>query len=265
MCIEFTGLPGSGKTTLSFALVTHLQTLSKNVLSRNDAVLKCIRRRDDGYLKNVIKRFPYRFWQTLMGPKFSLPEFVELSSRHLELVSFISETLSRSNLPELLVQSIWNTVARTFAEYQIILPHIHQQELFIMDEAFSQRCFTLFGYIEQKVPDESIKQYASMAPISDHLIWVRTPPQICVERFMSRYQTQPVPFDFKLDPDELLGNFESGEQILEKLCTALEKQGKHIYQIRGDQTKSDAVKEICSLAPKFLNWSAPPFQSQGDR
>jgi len=251
MYLEFAGLPGSGKSTLSSALKKHLLSLACPVLSREEAILKCIRRRDDGRIKNMLKRFPYRIWRPLMGTEFSVPEFVSLSSRHLEFISFISKMLSESNLPELLIESIWSTIIKSFSELQLVSQHIYDSEMVIMDEAFSHRCFTLFGYMENLVSDDLISQYAKLAPILNQVFWIVTDPRTCVERFMRRYQSRPVPYGFKLDKGELLNNFTTGNRVLESLSDALKDQGKYVHRINGDRYISESIEEINSVASRI--------------
>jgi thymidylate kinase len=248
MYLEFAGLPGSGKSTLSSALKKHLLTLPCHALSCNEAIIQCIRRRDDGPIKNMLKRFPSRLWWPLMGSKFALQEFVKLSSRQMEFISFMSKMLSESNLPELFIESVWNTVVKSFSEIQLISQHISESELVIMDEAFSQRCFTLFGYMENNISDDLISKYAKLAPISNQVFWIITNPRSCVERFMLRYQSRPLPYDFKLDKEELLNNFESGNSVLGRLTEALEGQGKSVYRIDGNSDINESIAEVCKVA-----------------
>lgn len=251
MYLEFAGLPGSGKSTLSVALKRHLLAVPCHALSRNEAIILCIRRRDDGPIKNMLQRFPSRIWWSLMGSKFALKEFVILSSRHLEFITFVSEMLSESNLPESLIESIWDTFVRTFSEIQLVSQHIDESELVIMDEAFSQRCFTLFGYMENTISDDLISRYAKLAPISDQVFWVITNPQACVERFMRRYQSRPVPYDFKLDKEELLNNFQNGNSVLKRLSEALKGQGKCVHRIDGDSDINQSIAQVCKVASGY--------------
>jgi thymidylate kinase len=160
----------------------------------------------------------------------------------------MSKMLSESNLPELFIESVWNTVVKSFSEIQLISQHISESELVIMDEAFSQRCFTLFGYMENNISDDLISKYAKLAPISNQVFWIITNPRSCVERFMLRYQSRPLPYDFKLDKEELLNNFESGNSVLGRLTEALEGQGKSVYRIDGNSDINESIAEVCKVA-----------------
>ncbi|SDT86348.1 hypothetical protein [Desulfobacula phenolica] len=250
MYLEFAGLPASGKSTLSSTLKKYLDTLPKQVFSRKEAMIQSLRRRDDGHVKNVLKLLPSRFWWPLMGSQFALPEFVSLSSRHLKFIIFISKMLSESNLPKRLIESIWDTTVRTFSEIQLISQHIGDSEIIIMDEAFFQRCFTLFGYMESTISDDLISHYAELAPISDHIFWIVTSPQSCVDRLKLRYQNQTSPYE--LSSRELIRNFESGNNVLMRLSNALESQGKCVHRIPGDDDKDVSIAKICKAAEMIL-------------
>ena len=252
MYFEFAGIPGSGKTTLSSALVNCLKKKDRNVHARHDAVIRAIRKRDDGFLGNMLKHLPSRLWQFQLGPGKALPEFVTHSSRFMELVGFVSQTLDASELPPLLKESIWNTFARTFAERHLISTHMAPRELVVMDEAFCQRCFTLFGYMETDVPDRDIIKFSQLAPFSDTIIYVSADPETCVCRFMERYRFQPVPYDFKLDHKELLMSFQNGTRILHCLASELEQMGKRVFYLKGDNDLRDEIEKVNQIAASLF-------------
>ena len=253
MYFEFAGVPGSGKSTLASALQEHLHSLNPPVLSREDAIRQCLKKRKDGPIRGMLKQFPSRIWQPFMGVQFALPEFVTISSRHLEFISFISKTLSESHLPPLMIESIWHTTVRTFSELALITNHTATPELVLMDEAFAQRCFTLFGYIEHSVPNNLIQKYAELAPISDHVFWIVTDPATCVERFMKRYESQPLPYDFELNKEELTENFKSGNRILGHLANVLRKRGAQVYQIDGNCELNQSIEMLCNIDFQISN------------
>lgn len=246
MYFEFAGVPGSGKSTLSSALENYFHSCQEPALSRGDALKKCLQSRNDGTIKNIVKRLPYRIWQPFIGVQSALPEFATISSRHLEFIAFISKTLSQSDLPELLIESIWNTTVRTFAEIELINNHLEDSERIILDEAFAQRCFTLFGYMENAIPDYLIQQYAQLAPISNHLFLIITDPETCTDRFIKRYQSRPVPYNFELNKEELTINFESGNRILGHLAEELEKQKKQVHRIDGNCDVKECIEIVCN-------------------
>ena len=251
MYIEFAGLPGSGKSTLSSALKRHLITTSCHMLSKNEAIIKYLKKRNDGLVRNMLKRFPARIWLPLLMSQFILSEFVKSSSRHLEFVAFLSKMLADSNFSEQLTESIWNTIVRSFAEIEIVSKYIHDSKIVIMDEAFSQRCFTLFGYMEKSVSNELIYRYASLAPVSNHVVLIITTPETCVERFMQRPQSQQIIDKFKINRKELLSNFKNGTDVLECLGEVLEAQGNFVYRIYGDCDLDESIASVCEIG-RFL-------------
>ena len=249
MYLEFAGLPGSGKTTLSSALTKHLKTArEEKVYSRDEGVIKSLKRRNDGWIKNLIKKLPSRLWWPLMGVPFALPEFVKTSSPRLEFISFVSNILATSNMEPVLIESIWNTIIRSFCEVQLVSQHVYDDELVIMDEAFAQRCFTLFGYIEAKIPDDFITRYTTLAPLSDHTFWIITSPETCIERLKIRFKNKPSPYE--LNSKELLNNFEVGNRVLNCLADSLENQGKQVHRINGESDINTSILEICRISPK---------------
>ena len=183
-----------------------------------------------------------------MGTEFALPTFVEHSSRHLEFISFISKILSESNMEPWLATSIWNTFIRSFCEVDLVT-HLNDSELVLMDEAFFQRCFTLFGYIENRVSDDLIAMYAKLAPISDQIVWIITKPENCIERLKLRYRNKPSPYG--LGSKELLIEFKNGNDVLRRLAKVLETRGKRVYRINGDVDINESTSEICKISSLY--------------
>lgn len=252
MYLEFAGLPGAGKSTLSRRLQQQMSDLPLRSLSRDEAVTASLRRRNDGKIINLLKRLPPRLWRSFSEARSALSDFSTLSSKHLEFLSFFSKTLAESELPDMLIESIWHTTVRTFYEVRLVSHHLKANELAIMDEAFFQRCFTLFGYMETCVADDLVEQYALLAPISNHVVRVITDPQKCVDRFMRRYRSRPIPYDFKLDRDELLNNFQCGDRIISKLCDLLRKQGATVWEVNGHGNIEDALAALAPLGKSFV-------------
>lgn len=251
MYFEFAGLPGAGKSTLSRRLKQQMSPLPLRFLSRDEAVTESLRRRNDGKVINLLKRLPPRLWRSFSEARSALSDFSVLSSRHLEFLSFFSKTLAESELPDSLIESIWHTTVRTFYEVQLISHHLKENELAIMDEAFFQRCFTLFGYMGKSAPENLIEQYARLAPISNHVIQVITDPHRCVDRFMRRYRSRPRLYS-KLDKKELLNNFQYGNGILSNLCDLLKKQGATVWEVSGHGDIEEALVKLAPLGKAFV-------------
>ena len=169
--------------------------------------------------------------------------------------------LSESMLPNDLIRSIWNTIVRSFAETHIVTQYGLDSEIIILDEAFSQRCFTLFGYMEKKIPDEFISCYTNLAPISDHIFWIATSPQTCIERLKLRYKNKTSPYE--LASNELLRDFESGNNILKRLYVSLEGRGKSTYRVNEKNNKDKFMSYINTLNPDIWHSSRQKTNQKG--
>lgn len=234
MILELAGLPGSGKTTLTRTLTRPDSPLPCRPMSREEAVAACLRRRHDGRIRNLIKRLPVRLWWSWLGVPRSLEDYQAASARHLELVSLATRELADHMPDRDLAASIWRTFARTFIETGLIQRYLKKGEWVILDEAFCQRCFTLFAYMDRPVAGAPLETYVRLAPVFGPVFHVDASPETCIRRLKQRYTATPSPYE--LDSETLLRQFYAGRDILRRFFSLLEARGIEIHRLDGETT-----------------------------
>ena len=180
--IEFCGLPGSGKSTLLEPFISELRRIvGWPVLNREAMVDCCLRRRDDGMIKNTMKHLPGFTWKRFLGLEYAMPEFHLFASANPSLMAQIFQSLAHSDVSDQARQCVLYAVFRTILEYCLASSYM-KNEILASDEGFVHRCFTVFGYLRSNVPKENILRFANDIPLPDALIHIETAPEICENR-----------------------------------------------------------------------------------
>jgi hypothetical protein len=114
-----------------------------------------------------------------------------------------------------------------------------------MDEGFAQRFFTLRGYRGLgRVGDAAL--YAARMPVPSGLVWVTTPPEVCVDRARKRAQ---IPRLLRHEPAALLSvRLAEGTALLSELAAELERRGVPLLRVPGVGEPEAAFREIAAFA-----------------
>ncbi len=184
--VELFGLPGSGKSFLADALQRRLKELGINALDRQTAVRLCLRRRDDGPLMAVLKKFPHAFWGRLVHEHHCLPELLNFFARHPALAALYQQDLSRSGASESTIRNLLGAFAASCVERQLFEHHGAADELILADEGFCHRFFTLYGNLSILCSNKEIRRYVKLLPPVQGVVFVSTPVQTCIERMKKR-------------------------------------------------------------------------------
>ena len=87
--IEFMGLPGSGKSTLAEILLKEFRLRGLPILTNEEAVTRCIKRRDDGIIRNLLKQLPFIVWEPVAGIRNALPELHEFAGKNFSFMELL--------------------------------------------------------------------------------------------------------------------------------------------------------------------------------
>jgi hypothetical protein len=236
MHIELCGVPGAGKSTACAALVADAGSAAR-ALGREAAMLRCLRRRDDGLLKNTLKRLPGWVWKRIMDTAYAMDELRRFMADHIALSDHVMHTLHARALSPRDADIVWGAFMRTFVEYELARRFLRDDETLIMDEGFAHRAFTLFGYLDEALPEADLERYAALVPLPDRVILVDTPPPVCAERLAAR-PARPFQFPIQLadmTPERRVAQLEHGAACLRRVADALEARGAHVVRIDTSQ------------------------------
>ncbi|MCX6995980.1 MAG: AAA family ATPase [Kiritimatiellaeota bacterium] len=241
--IEFMGLPGAGKSTLARVLLAELRQRGLSMRSNEEAVIHCVRRRDDGILMNVIKRLPFGVWEPIAGSRYALLEFQLFSSAHTPLLGLVFEILNRDPVPPALQQCILYALYLHYAERQLLETHLGEGESVVVEEGVAMGLLALLGSLPPGKPcEEDIERYARDMPASFGVVWVDADPAICAARLRRRPQL-PLPWAACSD-EALLAHLEYGRHILDRAAAEFRRRGTPVCRIPNSEAAVGCAVEL---------------------
>jgi len=264
--IEFCGLPGSGKTTLYETFVGALSRLRPGTFGREAAVTACIRRRDDGLLKNVLKRFPPLVWKRFMGSEFALPELEAFVGARVGLLAHVSRALAERDVPARYAQVTLGAFFKNFAECELVRRYLRPDETFVMDEGNSHRAITLYGYLPAPPPESEIREYADLIPKPDVVFWTDADPALCEARIATRGK-KPYRRPFQLEDlalPERVRRLAPCRACIAVVADQLKVRGVDVIRIDTNGKQSETVAAAKTWAARMAGHTDPPRAGPAD-
>ena len=256
--IEFCGVPGSGKSTASDIVVRMLNENGTGVLDRKRAVLRCLRKRRDGCLKDAMKRLHPFFWERFMNVDTCLDELLRFEAAHPELLAFVTGELARRVASERDRNIVLGSFFRSFVEQALFHGQPAIAETLVLDEALVHRGFTLFGYLAGSVPETELRQYAELIPLPDSVVYVTAPAELSERRLAAR---TGVVFQYPIqladmEPATRVARLRRGAECLDVVIARLVERGTRV--VRSDNSGSlRSLNSQCEEAVRTLDVARP--------
>lgn len=239
--IEFMGLPASGKSTLCHSLTAELHRRAPGIMQLEQAIIRCLKRRDDGVLCNILKRMPYVVWEPICGMRNALTELHAFASENVPAIHLVFEVMNRISLPPAWRQCTTYAFFKLFAEQHLFEAHIRDDEGVIVEEGFALGVFTLFGYLPKEILHHNdIENYITHFPRPDAVFWIDTNPSECFVRLQKRPEL-PLLLQGKNSTD-VVEQLQHGFSCLQKAVTELERRGVPIFHVSNSKGQLETLR-----------------------
>ena len=249
--IEFMGLPGAGKSTLAHVLLKELRKGGFPLLSSEEAVIRCIRRRDDGILKNLMKRLPFAVWEPVAGTRTSLDELHGFASMHADFFGLWFEVLNRGPVPETWRQCILYALFKRCVERQLWDAHLNSDENVLVEEGFMLGVITMLGCLPPGSPcEKDVDRYVRHMPVPFAVFRIETDPNECARRLRQRPE-MPLLWAECTEP-ELIEQLEYGIHCLDMAAIKLARRGVPIFQVSNPEGGALVAQEQIRTEGKLL-------------
>jgi hypothetical protein len=203
----------------------------------------------------VLKRFPDCVWKRFLGIETAMPELHLFASEHAGLLGHICGSLAHHAVPAPWQQCILYTAFRTFAEHQLVVRHLTEREVLVVDEGFAQRAFTLYGYLPGPLRDTDIVGYVDQIPAPHALIYVDARPETCATRLAQR--PRPPFMLAHLDPAGQRAQLAVGRERLTTAVSRLRGRGVRVETIETDGPLPQILNRIRDCAQSLPGNIAP--------
>lgn len=187
--VEFMGLPGSGKSALARLLLAESKRSGSCAWLPSDAALvRCLRRRNDGVLRNALKKLPPPAWESLFGSRHTLAELTRFAGSHPALFAFVFEVLNRRPMPLDWRTCILHAFFKKAAERLLMDEFLSSGEKVFVEEGFAMGVFTLLDGLSAPPGEEDVQRYCRHMPVPQAVIWVDVDPAQCAARLKKRIE-----------------------------------------------------------------------------
>lgn len=243
--IECMGLPGAGKSTLAARLLADLRRRGPALQGNEEAVVRCLRRRDDGVIRNLLKILPYPVWEPVAGSRHALAELHAFSSAHPSLWALAFELTSRAAVPPAVRQCILYALYQHGAERQLFDERLRAGEGVLVEEGLAMGLLALLDCLPVEEPcDDVVARYIAAMPAPFALVWIDADPAECAARLRLR-PGLPLPWAQCID-GELMERLERGRRGLERACAACARRGIPCSRIQNPAGHEEsAAQRLC--------------------
>ena len=188
MFIEFLGVPGSGKTTLTPVVAHHLRDRGLTAMTGTEAGRPFARRTLWGRMISTAIRQPdlqrSALWLTFVYA--SIPHRLGFAVENYQFVRYTIKSQLGRPLPRQHLRLIRQHFARMMGDYQFLKRYMRPDEILIFDEGFLQRVIHLYVSDREEPDAASILRYLELAPQSALAVLVYVPLNTCLERIYAR-------------------------------------------------------------------------------
>lgn len=184
MFVEFTGVVGSGKSTISSALRSLLRQGGAPALSPGEAIARCLDRSPlcalvsavlpPSIARRLIRTLYYRLLDHCYAARFALA--------NPALTWHVVESQRGSPVPWSHRLSILSRVFHVGGRHRFLRDRLRKGELVIADEGLVHRAIELYGWHKAPVDPLRVAAYLQLLPSWSPLVVVRSPVDVSLAR-----------------------------------------------------------------------------------
>lgn len=256
--IEFTGLPGSGKSALLPIIKIYLKKKGFKVFDSSDLFLSTKHiLLNNGFFRVLLSSFPQSI-QKIVKIKFSklanIDSFYQLRyiKEHFDIFSYVYRWNQQRTIPESHKMLIINWLIKLGGIYQLAYESLNKNSYLILDDGFVQKVISFFVSIEEEIINlDEIDVYLNKIHKVDILFRIETPKKTCLNRMKLRGYPKRLK-GCSLDKiDKYLSN---SETAIHHAVRILSGKKTKIIEINNSQNHL-SEESIYSQIPSNLIWT----------
>ena len=246
--IEFIGLPGSGKTTISSLLVESLKKANhnKHILSLKQAEelsikILLVKSSKIFYILNILSyKLRIRFYKYIFKKKNLKKHFERnFTSKNNELTKIVCSFIDNSdNKHKGLALKWFHELTST---YQLIQSNLNENFVVLVDEGFINRSLSIFCYKNDEFKDEELLNYLELIPAPEYLLNIG----ISLNESTRRLRARGYPIRMKdlneFDIQKILKFLSFKIPIITNF---IEYRGTSVFYLNNDKEKTNTISQL---------------------
>jgi len=247
--VEFTGVPGSGKSTIISLVKKELKRQDVAIISLENLILRKVR--TEPIIGNMVRVLPKKLGMKLAYFWYLLRKFKHLYHLHFcmswpDLIAYYQGHNKKRNIPEKDKIELLDCFLETGGQYQMAVELCQEHEVFLLCEGFFHKIINLNLSVHEAVPDAAtIHPYLQLIPQIDLLCEIKTSTAIAHKRVIHRGK----PERFRLVEDnDFMAIIQKSQKIIEN---GLSVFGHEIIQIDNSTDFTSSKKFIQAIADRL--------------
>lgn len=251
--IEFTGMPGAGKSTIQCELVNRMQLLGRGTyLTAHDAFLCVARAKGDMPFRTLLNLLPWPLAKRFVDSVFNRTRMEfhaqnRFLSRHgLALKAFL-ESKAFCAMPEIERMELIDAFLQVGTLTVLVQEYLPKSSVVFLDEGLIQKSLMFISRHSEALEDDLVRIYLDAIPIPSILVNVSADFNTCKQRMMTRPKGLT----------KRLGRMPEAEvdSFLERIYEHLEKSKKYMHsraeltvlELDSRQPLNDVVSMLATL------------------
>jgi hypothetical protein len=191
--IEFTGIPGSGKSTIVPIVKSYLKEQGLDIFDAKNVILcgenfHFIKKHFKSLLGSLPMKIRKKILRGLNNYSYLKHEYtLNYILNNLQLFNYIVDRTKSRPIPERHKNLIIEWFLNMAASYQIAHEFLEKNSVLLLDEGFVHKVVSLFVFVEEATVDfDEIERYLENIPRGHLLIRVEANENVCKKRIINR-------------------------------------------------------------------------------
>ena len=191
--VEFSGIPGSGKSSILPIVARHLRRSGRDVVDRDNLIHRANQfpfnsRCFQQLISAVPRVLRNRCTESLNNYFYLNYEYqIKYMANHLSVLRHVIATIDDRPIPQMHKAMLVRWCFKMAGSYQMARDCLGDDEVLLCDEGYVQKVNSLYISVEEESPEPAeVERYLDQVPCEMVLVHVTAEPETCKRRIAAR-------------------------------------------------------------------------------